>query len=720
MTRLALTAVAASLLFGLTGSGGENWTPFTVDWSREVHSPADVSFLLDAPAAKNGPIRVQEGHLAYPDGRRFRIWGVNATAAATVPAKEHAVQIARRFAQVGINCVRFHFLDRFAPDGLLAAGREDSLSFDPVQLDRFDFFVSELKKVGIYSNINLNVGRTYRDGDGVKDNRLLGFAKALTYFDPRLLELQKDYASRLLKHRNAYTDCEYRSEPAVVTVEIVNENSLVEAWFSGRLLGKNTTKNPGTWTDITASYEKDLTARFNEWLGNRCDRATLDSFRKEAAVGPQDLIPRLVPDQFNKASEQRFRTEASFYMEIEAQYFDGMRKFLKEELAVQAPIVGTSDHNHGRSGYPLLSATSVLDIQDGHVYWQHPRYLTGERGARTGFEITNTPMVDDPLNSTVVQLSRTAASGRPYTVSEVGHPFPNEYACEGIPILAAYAALQDWDGIYWYTLAHRDVAAAGDSAIGHFDLFPDPVKMTQLAAGAMMFLRPDVRPAEKTITRSYSREQVVDSLRLPYSERPFFTPGFSTVIPLRSGVRWTSLDGQPTAALKEDAADPIVSDTGELSWFHAQRGSGLVAVNTPRSQALVGYIGSGGKETGQMKASTETGFCAVTLSSLDENPIARSGKLLLTCTSRVENSNMVWTANRKSLEKWGTAPTRIDAVQGDVLLKNLEKAAAITAQPLDGSGSPLGSPVAAAESPEGWTITLGNPATTWMVVEVRR
>ena len=79
----------------------------------------------------------------------------------------------------------------------------------------------------------------------------------------------------------------------------------------------------------------------------------------------------------------------------------------------------------------MLYATSLLDIVDGHTYWQHP----GNRAKQ------NTPMVDDPVNSTAVELARTAFAGKPYTVSEVNHPFPNEYAAEGIPILAAYSAL---------------------------------------------------------------------------------------------------------------------------------------------------------------------------------------------------------------------------------------------------------------------------------------
>ena len=140
-------------------------------------------------------------------------------------------------------------------------------------------------------------------------------------------------------------------------------------------------------------------------------------------------------------------------MDLEQRYFREMARYLREDLGVKPPLAATSDHNHGKSGYPLLASTSQLDIVDGHVYWQHPNYLTDSAtGRRKGFEIPNTPMVNDPSHSSVVQLSRTAMAGKPYTVSEVNHPFPNEYACEGIPILAAYAALHDWDGIFWYTL----------------------------------------------------------------------------------------------------------------------------------------------------------------------------------------------------------------------------------------------------------------------------
>ena len=60
----------------------------------------------------------------------------------------------------------------------------------------------------------------------------------------------------------------------------------------------------------------------------------------------------------------------------------------------------------------MLTSLSKLDILDGHIYWN--QYVG----------VGDVPMVNDPLHSTVVQLSRTAFAGKPFTVSETNHPFP--------------------------------------------------------------------------------------------------------------------------------------------------------------------------------------------------------------------------------------------------------------------------------------------------------
>jgi hypothetical protein len=141
--------------------------------------------------------------------------------------------VAAHLARFGINCVRFHFLDaNWSGGSLFVRGRDDTRALDPKQLDTLDYFVAELKKRGIYTDLNLNVGRVYRKGDGVRDYEYLGMAKIVNYFDEQVQMLHKEYAEQLLTHRNPYTGAEYRHEPAVAIVELVNENSIVEAWFS--------------------------------------------------------------------------------------------------------------------------------------------------------------------------------------------------------------------------------------------------------------------------------------------------------------------------------------------------------------------------------------------------------------------------------------------------------------------------------------------------------
>jgi hypothetical protein len=69
-------------------------------------SRADVSFLLDCPAGKDGFITVRDGHLVKPDSERLRLWGMNITdwsrGSVMIPAKEDAPVYAATLARFGV------------------------------------------------------------------------------------------------------------------------------------------------------------------------------------------------------------------------------------------------------------------------------------------------------------------------------------------------------------------------------------------------------------------------------------------------------------------------------------------------------------------------------------------------------------------------------------------------------------------------------------------
>ena len=89
---------------------------------------------------------------------------------------------------------------------------------------------------------------------------------------------------------------------------------------------------------------------------------------------------------------------------------------------------------------------------------------------------------------------------------------------------------------------------------------------------------------------SYTKEQVYESIRMPYAERPYFTRGFPLASVLRQATRIASLSGAGVNDWNEASADRLTVDTGELIWRTSSNTNGLVVVDTPRSQALIGYV----------------------------------------------------------------------------------------------------------------------------------
>lgn len=674
--------------------------PFSMDHRRGflTPSPVSVSYLLDAPAGKHGFVKVENGHLVTGDGRRIRFWGVNVTdwsrGSRQIPTKEDAPLWAATLARYGVNSVRFQFLDLQVPRGLIKSG-DNTRALDPEQLDREDLFISELEKRGIYIDFNLLVGRPFSEADGVQDAKLLHQgAKGTSFFDARLIELQKEYARELLGHVNPYTKLQYANDPAVAIVEVNNENAIDVGYRAP-----------------SAFYADELIGIYNHWLAQHRSPDQITKLRTLCGVGPDALVPLI--DSRGHAAEtpvERFHTEADFYNDLQRDYFVDMEAYLKQTLGSKSLAIATADHSHSGSGYPVLLAENSMDIIDGHTYWEHPEYY-----------VKKSPMVNDPFNSTLVELSRSAIAGKPYTVSEVNEPFPNDYAGEGIPILAAYGSLQDWDGIWWYTFEPK-IDPAWNPYIGDaFDISLDPVKMPELAEGALMFLRFDVQKARTISERSYSREEVFDSMLLPSTDRPFFTPGFPLELPLQQEVRISSLNGPPTQPFADTRVqDPVVSDTRELAWYTSPHQAGLVMVDTPRTQALIGFVKSQGRRVSHLAADVSNNFCTILLSSMDEQPIETSSKLLLIAGGPVQNTGQIWNSAGTDVTAWGKSPTLVDQVRGTITLRNLQGARAVAVQPIDGAGQPLGAPVRATASGDGWKISVGAPVTTWYQITVAR
>ncbi|RRJ98977.1 hypothetical protein Ga0100231_000845 [Opitutaceae bacterium TAV4] len=279
-------ASAATLSVAAPASDGATADEFPFHGGFPFHIPATgtqpgtapYDLIHPAPPAQaDTPIKIYGDQFIRADtGKPFRFWGTNLNFSGCFPEHEIADRIAARMATLGINIVRFTHMDqRRFPGGIWHrdspgasnAWNENNIAhetFDPEAVDRLDYFIASLKKRGIYTNLNLKVSRYITpDYDGPDfsqpgpNETYHKKSKGFDQFYTPAIAAQKDYARRLLTHRNPYTGLTYTEDPAVAIVEINNENGILWAW------------NYKILDSIPSRFIGELAARWNTWLRNQ-------------------------------------------------------------------------------------------------------------------------------------------------------------------------------------------------------------------------------------------------------------------------------------------------------------------------------------------------------------------------------------------------------------------------------------------------------------------
>ena len=244
-------AVLTGSVFAAVPAG---WTPFVIG-ELVPDSICNVAGLAGGPAGAKGFVSVGTGHYLDGAGKRRRFLATNATFGDAFPDQAMAPKIAARMAALGINCVRFHHMDnQYKPRGIWDAAFKDRQHLDAEQVDRLDWFIYQLKQNGLYADLNLHVSRQLGEADGVAAPAgMENYNKGVDNFNPRMIELQRNYARDLLTHVNPYIKTAYANEPAVAMVEINNENSLLSFAVGGRL-------------NLPEPYGSELAGYWCEWL----------------------------------------------------------------------------------------------------------------------------------------------------------------------------------------------------------------------------------------------------------------------------------------------------------------------------------------------------------------------------------------------------------------------------------------------------------------------
>lgn len=600
------------------------WVPFTPIWNKgpDKSSAVNMSKLLDPPAGKYGFLRSEKGSFVFEKnpGKPVKFWGVNLSASANFPDYQEAEVIAERLAALGINIVRHHHMDNpRIPRSLIAYG-ETSQEINFENLDRLDYLIAQLKKRGIYSYIDLLVFRQARVGDKVENWDKLPYGwKGYAMIDDRLIELQKDYATKLLTHVNPYTGLSYSDDPAIALIEIINESDLITDPIS------------------IEPYKSKFESMWQNWL-----------------------IEHKLPPNTSKDS-QAFR---QFVFEVESEYYEEMITHLRS-LGVRVPITGSNQS----SSLPLLAANARLDFTDSHAYWDHPK--------ANYTKFTNSSMtLKNPLYGGTIYnvLSFFNVPERPFFCSEWDHPWPNFYRAEGVIWMASMACLQGWDGVALYSYRHN--FGPIDYISGFFDTAVDPTYYALMPIASLIFHREDIKENPKKALVHISRpfEQNISWNARAYSSA---TPVYHTLTWIE-GIEGIPVPEDFQEAIVVDPNDLVLPLDAEESSdslgqvVHKWR-DGLVLINTERVQGAIGFLSEHLLSLKDITIKIDTDFAVVIVIGLDNLPIAYSNHLLIAAVSQAENTNQVFHRSVFwELINKGLAPILIKPVTGRVLLPQRE------------------------------------------------
>ncbi|UCG59191.1 MAG: carbohydrate binding domain-containing protein [Phycisphaerales bacterium] len=367
----------------------------------------------------------------------------------------------------------------------------------------------------------------------------------------------------------------------------------------------------------------------------------------------------------NNESPERISDRMRFLAETEKAYFDDMRKFIIDELGCKALVTGTIVFG------PLgLYAQSDMDFIDSHAYWQHPRF-PGRPWDSGNWLIDQKPMTDYPQQATLFRLAAERLKGKPFTVSEYNHPAPLDSQAECVPMLASFAAAQDWDGLWLYTYSHSSDNWDREHMYSYFDIDTNPAKWGFMRAGTVIFRdggighvrqfahvglappRQDTLASLAELHRKHDRNMaaiVADKAAIDWQD--MLTTRVAVILSTRAGVGEVE-----QAQLPAKAAWSVAGDKG------AYVASGA------RASVYVGHADRlQNASEGQIDVSSPE-FVVVTVSALDNKPLRSSQKVLVTACGRCENTGMKFSADRRTVGRdWGGPPVQIEAVTGTVAL----------------------------------------------------
>jgi hypothetical protein len=281
------------------------------------------------------------------------------------------------------------------------------------------------------------------------------------------------------------------------------------------------------------------------------------------------------------------------------------------------------------------------------------------------------------MDNMLPALAFNRVAGKPFFVSEWDNPWPNEWRAESSLLLATAGAFQGWGGFCIHTYRYstdektdmigKPITSDAIGGVyyrgGVFDTFNDPAKFGLFYHAALLFRRGDIAPADNTAYIGLNNLALgtdIKALQLSVENRRI-----EMVLP--GGTHKAGLLAEPEEHLVDVSRGEVTSDTKE---FYRNLRTRTGWIDTPRTKAAYGFLGKEGKlDLTDLSIRVKTDFATVAISSLTNDPVNRSGNMLLTAVGRADNTNCRYNEDHTIQLEAGNGPVRVEVIEAEFEIK---------------------------------------------------
>ena len=634
----------------LVVKAGADWIALDYRKSIEAGSVLDFSHMgfLDAPAGKYGWLRNANGDFEFEGrpGVKQKFYGVNLCFTANTPDHELADDFITRVKRLGYNTLRIHHYEKAICRNRFRQGR----GFDAEKLDRFDYLVAKGIAEGFYFTTDVFVSRDVTWGDIGLDARgkdaavpMQTYKTLVAIWEPAF-EDWKRFAKEFFEHVNPYTKRTYRDEAAMPLISLVNEGQMTMGWGRGL-------------------KEDPLVAEaYRTWLAEK--RAANPSYRPEAPAEVADL------NCYGKTGA----VMTDFMADVERKSARRMKEYLKS-IGVKALITNA---NCGPHPVSMVSVRSeVYDYVDDHFYVDHPHFL--EQRWRLPSRCGNRNPVQSPrLPFQTCAFTRIA--GEPMCITEWNFSGPGMYRGVGGILTGAFAAIQDWSGLWRFAYSHSeaDLRADDRGTPGYFNVGTDALGQMSDRASVCLFLRGDLGAAKAAYAfeadaAALARTNTFALMAAPngWSDAAWNARVAMTLPGAKVPAGVTRL---PVSVTHESKTAPFPTEPNPA--IRLDREAGSFAIDTALTSG--GFAPAGRIDCGRVAFEVVGAPATVWASAVDggATDLSTARRIAVFHLTDIQaNGNVYADPEKQVLLKWGNAPSVVRKGSARISLKLAEPAA---------------------------------------------